>query len=136
MKEYFILVKGERVPVTKEVYDAYYQHKEHEDYIVKRDQKQGLSYYNDLDIDGANFDDVLCDYLLPSVEDITIKRDMIDRLRVCLSSLTYDELKIINALYFQNLTVREAAKTLKMPVMTLYNRNKRLLLKLKKLLDR
>lgn len=70
-----------------------------------------------------------------NVEDMAIKTVMSEQLKESLGLLSADELKMIQALFYQGLTEREYAKTIGIPQKTINDRKQRVLCKLKKLLE-
>ena len=92
-KTYTLLVNKKRIPVTEEVYKAYYQHKERESYLDK------LSERNDLSYEECEEKGIQIDYLLPqtqeSAEDKLIKAEMLSRLTAAMEMLTEQERLLI-----------------------------------------
>ena len=59
-KEYFIFVNGDKVFVSKEVYQVYWQQTNRENYLERLDRQNKLVFFSDVDHDG-NFVDNLAD---------------------------------------------------------------------------
>jgi len=57
-KEYYLFVDGQKVVVTKEIYQAYWKMENREKYLRQLDKKYQLLCFSDLDHDG-NFEDNL-----------------------------------------------------------------------------
>lgn len=70
-----------------------------------------------------------------NVEDIVIKSVMNEKLKEGLSLLGTDEFEMIRALFYEGQTEREYAKRTGIPQRTINDRKKRILSKLKKLLE-
>ena len=51
-KEYYLYVKGKAVPVSEEVYKAYWKITEHEKYLQRKDWKHNVIPFSGLDHDG------------------------------------------------------------------------------------
>ena len=51
-REYFIYVRGKAVPVSEEVYKAYWKITEHEKYLQRKDWKNNVILFSALDYDG------------------------------------------------------------------------------------
>ena len=77
-------------------------------------------------------------YLLEgaSPEDTLIERDELERLRLALKRLEPEEQALIRAIYFNGITVRNYAKQVSCPTMTIQNRKKRIFAKLKKMMEK
>ena len=58
---YKIRIENEYVDVTKDVYEAYYRMKNHEDYLERRDKRKQLLHYHGLDIKGMSGEDIIPD---------------------------------------------------------------------------
>ena len=50
-KEYYLYVKGKAVPVSEEVYKAYWKITEHEKYLQRKDWKHNVIPFSALDHD-------------------------------------------------------------------------------------
>lgn len=57
-KEYYLYVKGKAVPVSEEVYKAYWKMKEREKYLYKKDRDHCVLPFSSLDHDGDCLFDV------------------------------------------------------------------------------
>ena len=58
-KEYYIYVKGKAVPVSEEVYKAYWKITEHEKYLQRKDWKHNVISFSALDYDGHFIDNII-----------------------------------------------------------------------------
>ncbi len=131
-KEYFILVNGDKVIVSKEVYLAYWQHTNRENYLERLDRQNKLLFFSDVDHDG-NFVDNLADKSV-DVEKLVETKEAIENLHTALSELNDEEREIINALYFREETIREVADIFKISHPALIKRKNKILEKLKTIL--
>ena len=131
-KEYFIFVNGDKVMVSKEVYLAYWQHTNRENYLERLDRQNKLLFFSDVDHDG-NFVDNLADKSV-DVEKLVETKEAIEALNTALSELNDEEREIINALYFQEETTREVADIFKISHPALIKRKNKILEKLKTIL--
>ena len=57
-REYFIYVKGKAVPVSEEVYKAYWKITEHEKYLQRKDWKYDVIPFSAMDYDGHFVDNI------------------------------------------------------------------------------
>ncbi|WP_324824771.1 hypothetical protein [Sinanaerobacter sp. ZZT-01] len=92
MKEYTLIVKRRRVPVTYEVYKAYYQEYEHERYLKNKAAKHEHSLEQFIET-GVSIEFVSLDSITP-VEDEVLKTEQIVYLYRCLDKLNAQEQQI------------------------------------------
>ena len=132
-KTYTLLVNKKRIPVTEEVYKAYYQNKERESYLDK------LSEQNNLSFEECEEKGIQIDYLLSqtqeSAEDKLIKAEMLSRLSAAMEKLTEQERLLIYTLFFKGKSERELCAMLGIAKTTLHDRKTNILGKLKKILQ-
>lgn len=132
--KYTLLVNKKRVAVGKEVYKAYYQQKEREAYLDKLAGKHNISF------EECKEKGIQVDYLLScaeeSIEDGVIKKEMLKKLALCLETLSEQERLLIYALFFQGKSERRLSAETGTPQRTINDRKRRILLKLKKLLEK
>lgn len=133
-KNYTLLVMGERISVTKEVYKAYYHYRNREKYMDKLAEKNNIS------IEGCNEKGISVEYIIStavdSMEDEIILHDMIARLRRCLLQLNESERQLIISLFYCKKSERQLAAETGIPRMTLHDRKIKVLSKLKKLMEK
>ncbi|ODA43077.1 sigma-70 family RNA polymerase sigma factor [Desulfosporosinus sp. BG] len=133
-KTYTLLVNKKRIPVTEEVYKAYYQNKERESYLDKLSERNNLSY------EECEEKGIQIDYLLAqtqeSAEDKLIKAEMLSRLTVAMEMLTEQERLLIYSLFFKGKSERKLSVETGTPLMTINDRKRRILKKLEKLLEK
>ncbi|NJD01342.1 MAG: sigma-70 family RNA polymerase sigma factor [Ruminiclostridium sp.] len=137
--KYTLLVNKKRIPVTEEVYRAYYQLKEREDYLDKLSQKYNMSF------EECEEKGIQVDYLLASeqsiednlieAEDKLIKAEMLAKLTEVMGKLSGQELSMINELFFKGKSERQLARQLGVYQYAVHKRKVRILEKLKKLLE-
>ena len=132
-KKYTIVVKKQRVEVSEAVYRAYHKERETERYQNK------LIRQNELSLERFREDGVNIDYLIvrvqPHIVDRLIHREQLEALWIALQSLPEDERSLIDELFFNDKSERILAAELDIPRMTLSDKKKRILRKLKKLLE-
>lgn len=131
-KEYFMFVNGTRVVVKKEVYLAYWQQKNRENYLKQLDRKNQLLFFSDLDKDG-NFEENLEDKSVDVAKLVEIKERK-EALTKAISRLSLEEREVIEALYFREETLRAVARKNNISHPALIKRRNKILEKLKKLL--
>lgn len=132
--KYTLLVNRKRVAVGEEVYKAYYQQKEREAYLDKLASKHNISF------EECEEKGIQVDYLFSraeeSIEDGVIKKEMLKKLALCLETLSEQERLLIYALFFQGKSERQLSAETGTPQRTINDRKRRILLKLKKLLEK
>jgi len=148
-KQLYIYANGQRVPVTEEVYLAYYRSIRRDRYYERdiktenavRDKDGNITGYNPAKEDSIDrLMEAGEDYTDEngSVEDIVFRVDMADRLYEVLDDLSKTERELIEALFFSSrgngMTEREYAAIIGVPQKTINDRKKRILAKLKKIL--
>jgi RNA polymerase sigma factor (sigma-70 family) len=132
-KKYTIVVKKQRVEVSEAVYCAYHKEREAERYQNK------LIRQNELSLERFREDGVNIDYLIvrvqPDIVDKLIHQEQLEALWIALKALPEDERSLIDELFFNDKSERMLAAELDIPRMTLSDKKKRILRKLKKLLE-
>ena len=126
-KDYYITIHGEKIPVSKEVYYAYWRPKwkEHKRSVVREDREWSLDSY--VDAGGQiRSNDLL-------IEEIVEDKILLEMLLSALESLSEPERELIDALYFQGLSERAYAEKSATPRMTITYRRDRIIKKLKKI---
>lgn len=134
-KEYLIKVQGQLVPVTEEVYLTYYRMKRRELHLEEKDAKHGVFHYSALDTDETNGEDAIPDLSSPRVEDVVTDKLIAEKLHQCLAQLAKEEQELIFTLFFHNKSEHQLASETGIPRMTIHNRKKRILARLKKLME-
>ena len=131
-KQFFIRVGGQAVPVTEEVYRAYYRMKRRERHLEEKDAAHSLIHYAAFDTKHSTGEEEIPDR--EDVADTVTRRLMTEKLHKCLDLLSGDERALIWALFFENKTERQYSAEMGIPQKTINNRRKVILAKLKKLL--
>ena len=131
-KEYFLLVNGKKVKVTEKVYKAYWQEKNHENYLKQVDRDNHLLLFLSFDHDG-HFEESSVDEDI-DVEKIVQTQMMIEAARNVLSKLNAEEREIIEKLYYDDESIRSVAKKNNISYPALIKKRNKILDKLKKLL--
>lgn len=127
-KDYYIVIDGEKVPVTEEVYRAFKQPawKERKRREVRVEKERSLDVFF-----GAGYD-------IPSeqalVDEIVADKLLLDELYSALSELTDDERKLIDALFYKEKSERTFAKEIGISSIAVHKRKHKVLDKLKNIL--
>ena len=132
-RRYTLIVKKQRIEVTEEVYKTYYKLTERERYLEKMADKKHISLEN------CHQKGLQIDYLLShpgeSLEDSIVEKEMLEKLTLCLETLSEPERLLIYALYFDNKTESALAAELALNQSNISRQKTKILSKLKKLLE-
>lgn len=145
-KIYRISIRGELVEVDRELYLFFYRSRRRIDYyerdikaeIAIRDENGEIIGYMPSKEDsldrimesGADF----CDDS-ESIEDLVIRKLMTEKLKQCLLLLEPDERMLIDELFFNGKSERQLSAQTGMPQKTINDKKRRILQKLKKLME-
>ena len=125
MKEYTLIVKGKRTPVTYEVYKAYYQEYEYGRYLKNKAAKHEHSLEQFIEA-GVSIEFVCLDSLNP-VEDEVLKTEQINHLHCCLDKLSIEEQQIIYGIFFEDKTERQLAEQLQISASAVGHKKRKIL---------
>ncbi|TCU79441.1 hypothetical protein EV204_101422 [Tissierella praeacuta] len=132
-KKYTIVVKRQRVEVSEAVYRAYHKEREAERYQNK------LIRQNELSLEKFQDDGVNIDYLIVRVQsdilDRLIHQEQLEALWIALRSLSKDERSLIDELYINDKKEADLATELLVTQQAISKRKKKILDKLKKMID-
>lgn len=132
--KFFIPLHGMLMEVTEETYRDFYKAGRCQKYIDERSVENGDFSYDMLTTDDFNGEDILID-TSQEIDEAVVHKIMLDKLRDSLVLLSDDEQKLINALFFRNFSEREWSAETGIPQKTINDRKRRILIKLKKLLE-
>ena len=132
-KEYHIYVRGKAVPVSEEVYKAYWKITEHEKYLQRKDWKYDLIPFSAMDYDGHFVDNIIDERI--DLEKIVEVKMQIEELNKALATLTKKERELIEAIFYKEESLRSIGKKEKVSYQAIGKRRDRILEKLRKLLE-
>ena len=132
-KEYYLYVKGKAVPVSEEVYKAYWKITEHEKYLQRKDWKHNVISFSALDHDGHFVDNIVDESI--DIEKIIEVKMQIEELNKALNSLTEEERDIITAIFFREESLRSIGERKNRSYQAIGKRRDKILEKLRKLLE-
>ena len=135
-KEYLIKVQGQLIPVTEEVYLAYYRMKRRERHLEEKDIKHGVFYYSALDTKETTGEDGIPDLTSPRIEDLVMDKLVAENLHQCILQLSQEEQKLVHALFFRAISERQFSAETGLHHMTIHDRKIKILGKLKKLMEK
>ena len=130
----FIPVQKMLIEVTLQQYKDFYKDFERNKYVEKSSRKYTYISINET-LDSLNIREknILVDEKVNIQADIE-RRNEIENLKKALLRLSNEEYKIIKALFYDEKSVRKYAREVGIPVMTIQNKKKKILQKLKKFL--
>lgn len=130
-KKYYIPVDGKYYETTKEVYEVYYQMDRRERYLEERDLNKGVINFCDIDNGHYSAEEILSDKDT-DIEEEVINSVLIKTVLEAIMTLDEEEKWLIQELFFCGKSQRQLSKETGIPLMTITNRKKRVLKKLKK----
>lgn len=132
-KEYHIYVRGKAVPVSEEVYKAYWKITEHEKYLQRKDWKYDVIPFSAMDYDGHFVDNIIDERI--DLEKIVEVKMQIEELNKALATLTKKERELIEAIFYKEESLRSIGKKEKVSYQAIGKRRDRILEKLRKILE-
>ena len=132
-KEYYLYVKGKAVPVSEEVYKAYWKITEHEKYLQRKDWKHNVIPFSALDHDGHFVDNIIDEKI--DLEKIVEVKMQIEELNKALATLTKEERAQIEAIFFREESLKSIGEKEKVTHQAIGKRRDRILEKLRKILE-
>lgn len=116
------MADGTLIEVTREVYLEWYQSRRRERYQKECNQKHGVSSFDEMEEKGH-----FCIPTINSLEETVIKKISIEKLRNVLEELPESDMYLLYLLFFEEVTVKEAALLCGCSRKTIANRRKRIL---------
>ena len=113
---------GTVVEVTREVYLEWYQSRRRERYQNEKKQKYSVTSLEALSEKG-----MILDGMADSLEDTVIRKICVEKLQSVMEELAEEDAYLLYLLYFEEVTVKEAAQICGYSRKTIANRRKRIL---------
>ena len=130
----FLPLHGMLMEVTPEEYRNFYKERRRQKYLYERSRENRDISIDMLTTEQFNGTDILVSDGMDIEEQVAYKL-LLDKLHSCLSLLTEEEQELIYALFFGEKTEREWSAETGIPQKTINNRKRKILLKLKALLE-
>ncbi len=130
----FLPLHGMLMEVTPEQYKDFYKERRRQKYLYERSRDNRDISIDMLTTEQFNGADILFSDGMDIEEQVAYKL-LLDKLHNCLSLLTEEEQELIYALFFGEKTEREWSAETGIPQKTINNRKRKILLKLKALLE-
>lgn len=143
----FLYIEGKKIPVSEEIYRAYYQFARKERYFSEDLKREKLFYDSERKIAVLlpgredsyerllDQNEQFSDQSTETPEDAAIKADLMDRLERALYTLSDNERMIIRELFYLGKTERQASASLHIPLSTFHGRKRAILEKLRTLIE-
>ena len=131
-KEYYLYVKGKAIPVSEEVYKAYWKITEHEKYLYRKDREHCVLPFSSFDYDGHFVDNIIDEKI--DLEKIVEVRMQIEELHRALNTLTKEERELMEAIFYKEESLRSIGKKEKVSYQAISKRRDKILEKLRKIL--
>lgn len=135
-KKYYIRVPEALVEVSKDLYSEYHRMERHLSTLEEKDARHGLVSLSALDTRRASVEETIADRNAEPIEDQVIAKLMAVKLKRCINMLPSAERELIRAIYYEGMSERELAGKTGIHYMTLHSRKKKILRKLKNMLER
>jgi RNA polymerase sigma factor (sigma-70 family) len=132
---YYIPVEGKLIPVSKEIYIAFYNMERREKYLLERDQKNGLLYFSMFDNQDTVGESYIKDPDDNSPEDEILAQELHDLLHRCINALPKADRDLIDAIYFNQKSEHKYGNELGLSQNSVNYRHNQVLSKLRKLLN-
>lgn len=131
-KEYYLYLKGKAVPVSEEVYKAYWKITEHEKYIYRKDREHCALPFSSFDYDGHFVDNIIDEKI--DLEKFVEVKMQIEELHRALNTLTKEERELMEAIFYKEESLRSIGKKEKVSHQAIGQRRDKILEKLKEIL--
>ena len=132
-REYYLYVKGKAVPVSEEVYKAYWKITEHEKYLQRKDWKHNVIPFSALDHDGHFVNNIIDEKI--DLEKIVEVKMQIEELNKALATLTKEERELMEAIFFREESLKSIGEKEKVTHQAISGRRDKILEKLRKILE-
>lgn len=129
-KRKYIYVRGKKIYVSDEVYRAYKKESNHEIHLNRLNRKHKVYGFDDYKVDLNSIADENID-----IEKIIETKMRIEDLYQALGKLNDEERKVIDSLYFKEMTIRDLAKEQQVSSKKIFSFRNKILKKLKEMLE-
>ena len=132
-KKYILMVRGKPVEVSYEVYYEYHRMDRRDRYLEERDMAHGKTLYSNPDTSEVLGEEMLSDRNAVSTEDAAIAHILYEKLHLCLDMLSEGDRKLLHAVFFDEVSLRQLSEQEHIPVMTLQSRKSKAIEQLRKI---
>jgi RNA polymerase sigma factor (sigma-70 family) len=131
---FFIPLQGMLLEVSREVYAEFYREKERNRYLKKLDIENGLFSIDSFEKADGSGVDYIADTVADMAEDV-MEQLLLDKLRECISLLSFEEQKLIHQHYYDEISEVELSREYGISQQAVSKRLKKVREKLKNLLE-
>ena len=134
-EKYMIKIQGNLIEVSEDVYYAYFRMERQERWQEEKKQGHEVVSYDALDNGETVGAEAIQDMESPSMEDLAIANELKDRIHHVVAALPKAERELIQAIYFEGVSANDYANQVGLTHRGVNKQRKRILSKLKMLLD-
>ena len=134
-EKYMIKIQGDLIEVSEDVYYAYFRMDRQERWQEEKKQDHDVVSYDALDNGETVGAEAIQDINSPGMEELVIANELKERLHNIVAALPKPERELIQAIYFEDIPVSDYAKRVGLSHRGINKQRKRILSKLKMLLD-
>ena len=134
-EKYMIKIQGNLIEVSEDVYYAYFRMDRQERWQEEKKQDHDVVSYDALDNGETVGAEAIQDMNSPGMEELVIANELKKRLHNIVAALPKPERELIQAIYFEDIPVSDYAKRVGLSHRGINKQRKRILSKLKMLLD-
>lgn len=130
-EKYLIKIQGRLIEVSEDVYYAYFRMERQERWQEEKKQEHEVMSYDALDNGETNGEEAIQDMATPSMDELTIAKELNERLHHAVAALPKAERDLIQAVYFEGQTEEDYGKMTGMSQTGISYRRRKILSKLK-----
>ena len=134
-EKYMIKIQGNLIEVSEDVYYAYFRMDRQERWQEEKKQDHDVVSYDALDNGETVGAEAIQDMNSPGMEELVIANELKERLHNVVAALPKPDRELIQAIYFEDIPVSDYAKRVGLSHRGINKQRKRILSKLKMLLD-
>ena len=134
-EQYIIRIQGDLIEVTPDVYYAYFRMERQERGQEEKKKRNAVVSYDALDTEKTTGAEAMPDLIIPSLEQQIMTQELHISLHRAVDALPRAERELIKAIYFEGMTENDYAKASGMSQTGVSYRRRKILSKLKLLLD-
>ena len=130
-EKYLIKIQGRLIEVSEDVYYAYFRMERQERWQEEKKQEHEVMSYDAIDNGETNGEEAIQDMATPSMDELTIAKELNERLHHAVAALPKAERDLIQAVYFEGQTEEDYGKMTGMSQTGISYRRRKILSKLK-----
>ncbi len=134
-ERHYIYIEGTPVEVSSAIYHVFYGMKDQEKEQEKKKDRNGVISYDALDSGEVLGLEAFPDNITPSMDELLIAAEVQQKLRRALSALPRKDRELIQAIYYQDVSVLDYAERIGMSPRGVDKRRERILSKLKSFMN-